>query len=159
VQTHCGFIPENPNDVCQRNHNSNAGSCRLLQSATTRNFRYETGQETPITLIRAINDVVWTTRRQFRSANLMCMAKQSVDAIEILAPTFKASMQRWSLAYQPERSRVEVPMGKARLDFPRIIIRLNELTYGGAVTIERKFPGHNSWKRSSCQGLLAGADR
>ena len=57
VQTHCGFIPENPNDPVYKETitamREVAGYCRR----NSQNFRYETGQETPITLVRAIQDV------------------------------------------------------------------------------------------------------
>jgi len=35
----------------------------------------------------------------------------------------------------------EVPIGKGRVDFPRVIDRLKEIRYGGAVTIEREVSG------------------
>src|SRR3981189_1612041 len=57
VQTHCGFIPENPNDPVYKETvaamREVAGYCKR----NGQNFRYETGQETPITLVRAIQDV------------------------------------------------------------------------------------------------------
>src|SRR5580692_11976781 len=57
VQTHCGFIPENPNDPVYAETVGAlidvAGYCRR----NGQNFRYETGQETPITLVRAMKDV------------------------------------------------------------------------------------------------------
>jgi len=57
VQTHCGFIPENPNDTAYKETvtamREVAGYCKR----NGQNFRYETGQETPITLVRAIQDV------------------------------------------------------------------------------------------------------
>src|SRR5437899_4886500 len=49
VQTHCGFIPENPNDPVYKETiaalREVVGYCRN----NGQNFRYETGQETPIT--------------------------------------------------------------------------------------------------------------
>src|SRR5437879_1987158 len=57
VQTHCGFIPENPNVPVYKETvaalREIAGYCKR----NGQNFRYETGQETPITLVRAIQDV------------------------------------------------------------------------------------------------------
>ena len=57
VQTHCGFIPENPNDPV---YQELVAAMREVVSYCKRNgqnFRYETGQETPITLVRAMGDV------------------------------------------------------------------------------------------------------
>src|SRR5207244_1210793 len=49
VQTHCGFIPENPNDPVYKEtiaaSRGGVGYCRN----NGQNLRYETGQETPIT--------------------------------------------------------------------------------------------------------------
>src|SRR5215831_16255869 len=57
VQTHCGFIPENPNDPVYKDAvkaiHEVANYCRK----NGQNFRYETGQETPVTLLRTIQDV------------------------------------------------------------------------------------------------------
>ena len=41
----------------------------------------------------------------------------------------------------PRQLGEEVPIGKGKVDFPRIIARLKELKYGGAVTIEREISG------------------
>jgi len=57
VQTHCGFIPENPNDPIYK---ETVAAAREVATYCKRNgqmFRYETGQETPITLVRTIQDV------------------------------------------------------------------------------------------------------
>ncbi len=57
VHTHCGFIPEDPDDSMYPQAVASvkevAGYCRELG----RSFLCETGQETPITLLRMIEDV------------------------------------------------------------------------------------------------------
>ena len=57
VQTHCGFIPENPNEVLYKETVSAMREVAEYCKRNGQNFRYETGQETPITLVRAIQDV------------------------------------------------------------------------------------------------------
>src|SRR5437868_9346816 len=57
VQTHCGFIPENPNDTVYRETVAAMREVALYCKNNGQNFRYETGQETPVTLLRAIQDV------------------------------------------------------------------------------------------------------
>jgi sugar phosphate isomerase/epimerase len=57
VQTHCGFIPGNPNDPI---YNETVEAIRTVAAYCRhngQNFRCETGQETPIALYRAIRDV------------------------------------------------------------------------------------------------------
>ena len=62
VQTHCGFIPENPNDPIYKETVEAMRDVAAYCRDNGQNFRYETGQETPITLIRAIRTLGWTTR-------------------------------------------------------------------------------------------------
>jgi len=45
------------------------------------------------------------------------------------------------VADEPEGVGKEVPIGKGKVDFPRIIARLKQLNYQGAVTIEREVSG------------------
>src|SRR5258706_16363589 len=57
VQTHCGFIPENPNDDLYRETGTAMREVAAYCKGHGQNFRYETGQATPITLLRAIQAV------------------------------------------------------------------------------------------------------
>jgi L-ribulose-5-phosphate 3-epimerase len=41
----------------------------------------------------------------------------------------------------PRELGTEVPIGTGKVDFPRIIARLKQLNYQGAVTIEREISG------------------
>src|ERR1700704_1495063 len=144
VQTHCGFIPENPNDpVYQETVTAMrevAGYCKR----NGQNFRYETGQETPITLVRAIQDVGLDNQGvNFDLANLILYGKANpVDAIELLGPYVQGIHAKDGLwPTNPKELGEEVPIGKGKVDFPRIIARLKELNYQGAVTIEREISG------------------
>src|SRR5438270_832215 len=144
VQTHCGFIPENPNDPVYQEVvaaiRDVAGYCKR----NGQNFRYETGQETPITLIRAMGDVGLDNQGvNFDLANLILYGKANpVDAIEILGPYVQgihAKDGMWPT--NPKKLGDEVPIGKGKVDFPRIIERLKQMNYRGAVTIEREISG------------------
>ena len=88
VQTHCGFIPENPNDALYQETIAAMREVAAYCKTNGQNFRYETGQETPITLVRAIRDVGLDNQGvNFDLANLILYGKANpVDAIEILAP-------------------------------------------------------------------------
>ncbi|MBV8811612.1 MAG: TIM barrel protein, partial [Acidobacteriaceae bacterium] len=88
VQTHCGFIPENPNDPLYQETIDAAREVALYCKRNGQKFRYETGQETPITLIRAIQDVGLENQAvNFDLANLILYGKANpLDAIELLAP-------------------------------------------------------------------------
>jgi L-ribulose-5-phosphate 3-epimerase len=144
VQTHCGFIPENPNDVLYKEvvlaiHEA-ASTCK----SHGQNFRCETGQETPITLIRAIKDVgLDNVGVNFDLANLILYGKGNpVDAIELFGPYIQGIHAKDGLfPTDPKQLGKEVPIGQGKVDFPRIIHRLKELNYQGAVTIEREISG------------------
>jgi sugar phosphate isomerase/epimerase len=144
VQTHCGFISENPNDTVYKEIVATmrevAGYCKR----NGQNFRYETGQETPITLVRAIQDVGLDNQGvNFDLANLILYGKANpVDAIELLGPYVEGIHAKDGLwPTNPRELGQEVPIGKGKVDFPRIIRRLKELNYRGAVTIEREISG------------------
>src|SRR6267378_2053890 len=144
VQTHCGFIPENPNDPVYKETvaamREVAGYCKR----NGQNFRYETGQETPITLVRAIQDVGLDNQGvNFDLANLILYGKANpVDAIELLGPFVQGIHAKDGLwPTNPKELGQEVSIGKGKVDFPRIIGRLKELNYRGAVTIEREISG------------------
>jgi L-ribulose-5-phosphate 3-epimerase len=144
VQTHCGFIPENPNDAVYK---ETVAAMREVAGYCKRNgqdFRYETGQETPITLVRAIEDVGMDNQGvNFDLANLILYGKANpVDAIELLGPYIQGIHAKDGLwPTNPRELGQEVPIGKGKVDFPRLIARLKELNYRGAVTIEREISG------------------
>jgi L-ribulose-5-phosphate 3-epimerase len=144
VQTHCGFIPENPNEVLYKETVAAMREVAEYCKRNGQNFRYETGQETPITLVRAIQDVGLNNQGvNFDLANLILYGKANpVDAIEILGPYVQGIHAKDGLwPTNPKDLGEEVPIGKGKVDFPRIIARLKEMKYAGAVTIEREISG------------------
>ena len=144
VQTHAGFIPENPNDPLYKETVAAMHEVAEYCQHNRQDFRYETGQETPITLVRAIHDVGLDNQGvNFDLANLILYGKANpVDAIEILAPHIQGIHAKDGLwPTNPRQLGEEVPIGKGKVDFARIIARLKELKYGGAVTIEREISG------------------
>jgi L-ribulose-5-phosphate 3-epimerase len=144
VQTHCGFIPENPNDSVYKETVAAMREVAEYCKRNGQNFRYETGQETPITLVRAIQDVGLDNQGvNFDLANLILYGKANpVDAIELLAPYMQGIHAKDGLwPTNPRKLGEEAPIGKGKVDFPRIIARLKELNYRGAVTIEREISG------------------
>lgn len=144
VQTHCGFIPENPNDVLYKEVVLAIREAASACKSHGQNFRCETGQETPITLIRAIKDVgLDNIGVNFDLANLILYGKGNpVDAIELFGPYVQGIHAKDGLfPTDPKELGKEVPIGQGKVDFPRIIQRLKELHYQGALTIEREISG------------------
>jgi sugar phosphate isomerase/epimerase len=144
VQTHCGFIPENPNDPVYKETIAAIREVAAYCKRNGQNFRYETGQETPITLLRAIGDVGMDNQGiNFDLANLILYGKANpVDAMELLGPYVQGIHAKDGLwPTNPKQLGEEVAIGKGKVDFPRIIERLKQLNYRGAVTIEREISG------------------
>ena len=144
VQTHCGFIPENPNDPLYKETVETIRDVAEYCKRNDQNLRYETGQETPITLVRTIQDVGTDNQGvNFDVANLILYGKANpVDAIELLGPYVQGIHAKDGLwPTDPKRLGEEVPIGKGRVDFPLITSRLKEMDYRGAITIEREISG------------------
>ena len=144
VQTHCGFIPENPNDLVYKETVVAAREVASYCKRKGQTFRYETGQETPLTLVRTIKDVGTDNQAvNFDLANLILYGKANpVDAIELLGPYVQGIHAKDGLwPTNPQELGKEVPIGKGKVDFARIIARLKELNYRGAITIEREISG------------------
>jgi sugar phosphate isomerase/epimerase len=144
VQTHCGFIPENPNDPVYKETVEAIREVASYCKRNGQNFRYETGQETPITLLRAIQDVGLDNQGvNFDLANLILYGKADpVDAIEIIGPFVQGIHAKDGLwPTDPRNLGKEVPIGQGKVEFPKIIKRLKEMNYAGAITIEREISG------------------
>src|SRR5437016_2877965 len=144
VQTYCGFIPENPNDPVYKETIEAIREVVSYCKRNGQNFRYETGQETPITLVRAIQDVGLDNQGvNFDVANLILYGKANpVDAAEIIGPYVQGVHAKDGLwPTGPRNLGKEVPIGQGKVDFPRVIRRLKELNYRGAITIEREISG------------------
>ncbi len=62
VQTHCGFIPENPNDPVYEETVTAVRDVAAYCKGNGQNFRYETGQETPSLSSAPFRTLGWTTK-------------------------------------------------------------------------------------------------
>jgi L-ribulose-5-phosphate 3-epimerase len=107
-------------------------------------FWFETGQETPITLLRAIQDVGMDNLGiNLDPANLLAYGKGNpVDALDILGPYVKGVHAKdGEYPTDPRELGAEKPLGEGRVDFPTLIAKLKALGYTGALTIEREITG------------------
>jgi L-ribulose-5-phosphate 3-epimerase len=144
VQGHCGFIPENPGDPAYQEAveaiREVAGYCRR----NGQKFRCETGQETPITLVRAIRDVgLDNVGVNFDAANLILYGKANpVDAVELLGPYIQGVHAKDGLyPTDPKQLGREVPIGEGKVNFPVLVAKLKQIGYRNPLTIEREISG------------------
>ncbi len=144
ITTHVGFIPENPADP------DYAGVVQALKeiaahcAANGQGFWFETGQETPVTLLRTMQDVgAANLGVNLDPANLLLYGKANpVDALDIIGP-FVRGVHAKDGEYPTEGRHLgqEKPLGQGRVNFPALIGKLVALGYEGALTIEREISG------------------
>ena len=144
LTTHVGFIPENLNDPDYKplvvTLRYLAGYCRKKGL----DFLFETGQETPTTLLRTIEDIgLDNVGVNLDPANLILYGKANpVDALDVIGTYVRGVHAKDGL--YPTSGRYlgkEVPLGQGKVDFPRLVARLKEVGYDGALTIEREISG------------------
>lgn len=144
VHTHCGFIPENPNDPLYPQVvaaiKDVASHCR----ANGQTFLMETGQETPITMLRAIEDTgLDNIGANLDTANLILYDKgEPVGALDVIGKHVRGLHAKDGLyPTNPRELGKESPIGKGRVNFPEVIRGLHRLSYTGPITIEREISG------------------
>jgi len=149
IITHCGFIPETPKcdlycDVLEALHE--IGSyCQQLGLG----FWFETGQETPVTLLRTIEDLALPNLGiNLDTANIILYGKGNpVDALEVFGK-YVRNLHVKDGVYPTNGNQLghEVAVGQGKVDFKRIIPKLHELGYTGELIIEREIGGEQQAK-------------
>ncbi len=146
MHSHFGFIPEDPSSEQYKDF------VKVMQDlanyAKERNvlIYFETGQETPTTLIRAIKDI--GTGNVFINcdlANLLMYGKaNSLDAVKqfgSLIKEFHAKDGKYPDPDNPYELGAEVPIPTGDVNFPAVIAELKKQGFQGAVTIECELNG------------------
>src|SRR5271155_5017337 len=144
VQTHCGFIPEDPADPAYPGVVEAIRTVAKHCQGNGQDFLMETGQETPITMLRALRDVAMPNLGVgLDTANLVLYGKaNAVEAIDILGPHIHSVHAKDGLwPTDPDKLGEEVLMGKGVVDFHQVFTKLKRLGYTGAVSIERETSG------------------
>ncbi len=144
IQTHCGFIPEDPADPLYAETVVAIREVAKHCEGNGQNFLMETGQETPTTMSRMLRDVGQPNLGVgLDTANLILYGKANpVDAVDILGAHVKsihAKDGRWPT--DPSELGKEVPIGQGLVDFKQVFLKLKRAGYKGAVSIERETSG------------------
>ena len=144
VQTHCGFIPEDPADPLYAQAVQAIREVARVCEGNGQYFLMETGQETPTTMARMLRDVAMPNLAVgLDTANLILYGKANpVDAVDILGEHIRsvhAKDGRWPT--DPSKLGEEVLIGRGLVDFKQVFSKLHRLGYAGAVTIERETSG------------------
>jgi L-ribulose-5-phosphate 3-epimerase len=144
VTTHAGFIPENPGDpvfgAVVEALREVAVHCRANGQALC----LETGQETPVTVLRTIEAVgTGNVGVNLDPANLLMYGKANpLDALDVIG-RYVRGVHAKDGEYPTDGLKlgVEKPLGEGRVGFPALIARLKELGYDRPITIEREVHG------------------
>jgi hypothetical protein len=144
AQTHFGYIPEEPDDEryaaavdCLRTIARHAAPLGVA-------FCLETGQETPVTLRRLVEDAGEDNIAiNLDPANLLMYGKGNpTDAVDIFG-TLIRSMHIKDGDYPTDMYHLgeEYPVGQGRVDFIAIFRKLRKLRFHGPLIIEREISG------------------
>ena len=153
VATHVGYMPENPYDP------NYAGVLACLKELVKQckengqNFLFETGQETPVTLKRAIQDIEKELGKgnvgiNLDPANLVMYGKANpVDALEVFGE-YVMGLHGKDGKYPTDGHMLgeEVPLGQGKVNYPAFVAKLKEIGYAGDITIEREISGEEQKK-------------
>lgn len=153
VATHVGYMPENPYDPV---YTQVLSVCKLLVKKCKengQNFLFETGQETPVTLKRAIQDMekelgAGNIGINLDPANLIMYGKANpIDALEVFGE-YVMGIHGKDGKYPTDGHELgaEVPMGQGKVNYPAFIDKLKEVGYKGDITIEREISGEEQKK-------------
>lgn len=144
VATHAGFLPENMNDPKYFDILATlryiASECKSIGVS----FLFETGQETPLTLLRFIEEIgLDNVGINMDTANLIIYGKgNSADAITVFGKYVMDTHIKD--AFYPTSGKVignEVKVGEGMANIPEVIKRLKAVGYKGNYIIEREISG------------------
>ena len=153
LATHVGFMPENPYDP---KYEEVLVACKTIVAKCKengQNFLFETGQETPVTLKRAIQDIEKALGKgnvgiNLDPANLLMYGKANpVDALEVFGE-YVMGIHGKDGKYPTDGHHLgdEVPLGQGKVNYPAFIAKLKEVGYEGDITIEREIDGDEQKK-------------
>lgn len=144
VATHMGFIPENPNDPEFLPFCDAVRTVALHAKANGQTLLFETGQETPVAMLRCFETVgSGNLGVNLDTANLILYGKANpVDALEVFGRYVRGLHAKDG--FYPTNGHdlgTEARLGDGRVDFRALFKKLHELGYDGCVTIEREISG------------------
>ena len=139
IITHLGFVPE---DMHDENYiqlipvlRDIANYCKKLGL----DFLFETGQETPVTLLRTIEDIGYdNVGINLDPANLILYGKGNpVDSLYVFGKYVRGVHIKDGV-YPIDGSNLgqEKPIGEGHVNFPLLLRRLNDLDYTGSLVVE-----------------------
>lgn len=144
VITHMGFIPEDPNDPNFPGFCDAVREVALYCKENGQNLLFETGQETPVAMLRCFETVnTGNTYVNLDTANLILYGKANpVDALDVIGK-YVRNIHAKDGVYPTNGTSLgrETRLGDGKVDFKALFVKLHELGYDRYVTIEREISG------------------
>ena len=158
VVTHMGFIPENMTDPNYPGVKAAVAEIARNLKKNGQNLLFETGQETPVVLLRLFEDIgTGNLYVNLDPANLvMCAGDDPVQAVYTLRDYIVHTHAKDGIQIKKVDTRAlyapqyygltpcswdairEVPLGKGGVDWNKYLDALREIGYDGYLTIERE---------------------
>ncbi len=152
VTTHIGFIPENPQTSEYHETVSAVRELVAFSLSLDITFNFETGQETPVTLMRFIMDIGLPNQGvNLDPANLLLYGRGNpVDSVSIYG--YKIKGVHIKDGFYPKTGEPlgkEVSPGEGMVNFPLFLEALKKTDYQGYFIIERELKPGNAKKEIS----------
>lgn len=149
VATHAGFMPEVPTSGVYCEVVDALRHVAAYMKENGQYFLFETGQETPVTLRRVIEDIGTDNLGiNLDPANLILYGKANpIDALDVFGE-YVRDVHGKDGCYPTNGRELgeEKPLGEGKVNFPKLIARLKEIGYDGPITIEREITGEQQVK-------------
>ena len=144
ITTHLGFVPEYPGDEDYFGTMHAIRSIANVCADEGIEFWFETGQETPVVLLRLIEDVgTGNLGINLDPANLLMYGKGNpIDALDVFGQHVRGVHAKDG-EYPTDGVKLgkEKPMGEGRVNFPALVPKLKEKGFTGVLAIEREISG------------------
>lgn len=147
--THCGFIPENMTDPAYSGVVDAIREIAEYCGERGLGFWFETGQETPVVVLRTIERVDSDNLGiNLDPANLIMYGKGNpIDALDTLGKYVKNIHVKDGMPpTSGEELGPEVPPGQGRVRFPEFIKKLKSIGFDSELIIEREISGEQQIK-------------
>lgn len=144
VITHLGFIPEDPSAPDFKGVVVAVREIALRYMKLGLEFWFETGQETPVTMLRLIQHVgAHNLGLNLDPANLVVYGKANpIDALDVFGSYVRNVHAKDGLyPTNPMELGAEVKVGRGRVRFPELVGKLKEMGFSGEFIIERELSG------------------
>ncbi len=138
---HAGFVPNNPFAPEYAIMCTSIYSLALHCKSLGLNLLFETGGESPITLLRLIEDVgTGNLYINLDPANILMYGYGNpVDAVDVFGKYVRNIHGKdGCVPTNPRKLGPETPVGKGMVDFPAMLKKLHDIGYDRYITIERE---------------------